>query len=231
MFSKAFWGSLVLMIFSQLPILILLWIFFRIPGVPSLYRFFAIITVLVEAALMFDLININVQKVRANSKSLVSLEVFERRFVPWSSISEVSQIVVSPLNPKNPRLAVKFLAVKTDSPGRLPSLADWWSRNGPSSSRELSGLLADYDSFVASRVDGFFILWSRSYVQRDDSPARIFASPADSRESWMIDDICSFSKNHCSSLKVIKDFTFPSFVRLRQGRKYDSSRVWDLVND
>lgn len=224
--------TIILSIASQLPILLLLAIFFRIPGLPMGYRVMAVITVVIEASLLSELIGNIVQKVRADDDGIRVREVFDRKRLPWEKVRAVRQVVLSPMR-SDVRLPAKLFLVKADEAPGLQSAKEWWRRRGPLANGRsgMADLIGRYDRSLRRELEGWFVLWAIEYrrPQAFDDVVEVEYLALDGRERGIVDDLRRFGGRRTRSLSLV-NATYPSFVR-RHGGKYASDRahVWETV--
>ncbi|MBD3209360.1 hypothetical protein GF367_02990 [Candidatus Woesearchaeota archaeon] len=224
--------TVILTAASQLPIALLLLIFFRIPNLPALYRVMAVATVILEATLMSELIGNIVQKVRATGKGVVVRGVLERQRIPWERVKDVCQAVLSPMKKGGAtrQQPTKLFLIKTEGDEPLGLASAWWAKQGPVAHRQtaMSGLVRKYDSWVRSRLKGWRVLWRIEYrsPQPVGKDVRMQYVTWDGRERKALDDI---QRRYGKEVRFL-DLTYPSFVR-RHGGKYagDVKHVWETL--
>jgi hypothetical protein len=227
--------TVLLTIVSQIPMMLLLVIFFKIPNLPLLYRIMAIITILLEAAIISELIGNIVQKVRPGKKGIIVRGVFERKLIPWDDISKIQQIMVSPM--KNGALScpTKLFVVRVKNTRVKLSANEWWMKYGVLQTRRksASSLVKKYDAFVTGKLKGWSLLWAVSYKRPQDSHEIVEVDYVifDDREKSILDDLKCHGGRITKEVPII-DVTYPLFVR-KYGGVYAKERdsVWESVDE
>ncbi|MBN1275126.1 hypothetical protein JXA12_02445 [Candidatus Woesearchaeota archaeon] len=224
--------TLALTAISQVPMALLLVIFYSIPGIPVRFRVAGLIIVLFEAALMTELIGNIVQKVRANDRCLYVRGVLERKRIPWGEVQELRQVVVSPMKKSLLCAPAKAFLIKTRAKVRLRAAEDWWVEEGPLSNgrKGMLDLVEKYEEHVRKSLEGWLVLWDVEYRRpqgaEDDVKAEYLS--LDGRENAIIDDLSHHAK--ARQLLDVWDLTYPTFFKKHGGRyKKDVEHLWDTV--
>lgn len=227
--------TVILFTASQLPIAMLMVTFFRLPGIASLHRAVALITVVMEAVLMFELTGNIVQKVRVNSTGLTVRGVLERQHLRWENVKGLRQVVVSPMAAGLLKAPVKLFLIRTsETPKRLDEASEWWVRNGPLSHDRSSvgGLVKRYDAWVEKQLEGWHILWKIEYHKsqnpKEDARASYYA--LDGREKVIAEELLRQGKKNASKVQELEDLTYPGFVKAKGGRyAKEPGHIWETL--
>lgn len=221
MMDKTTKRTAILVLFSQIPIFLLLWFFLKIDGIATANRVMAVFTIAIEAALMFEMTSNIVQKVRANKHHIIVREILARNRVPWSDVGLVKQVVVSPMRRKfgKRQAPVKLFVAyaKQERYDNLVPALEWWDNHGPCAQAlcEISDKVKRYDAFVRERLQGAVLLWSVEYnrPQAADELAQISYLPSDDREKITVHDLSVFGGKKGMHIQNIADVTYPFFFR------------------
>ena len=225
--------TIILSVVSQVPMLLLLIIFFHIPGLPLLYRVMATITILLEAAILSELIGNIVQRVRADDESIIVRGVFEREKIPWNKVKGVRQVILSPLRRSDIKSPSKLFLVKMDDDHDLLLADQWWIKKGPLAHKQsgLAQLVEKYNAHIMKELRGWFILWAIDYHQPQECTDTVKEKylVVDDREKSVIHDLKTFSDNKTKNINFV-DMTYPSYVK-NYGGKYakDTEHVWETI--
>ncbi|MFP4523795.1 MAG: PH domain-containing protein [Candidatus Woesearchaeota archaeon] len=227
--------TLLLFTASQVPIALLMAIFLQLPQISRLHRAMALITVMVEAVLIFEITGNIVQKVRVDDDAVTVRLVLERQRIRWEHVKGLRQVLVSPLGRNSLRAPVKLFLIKAEKvPKALADAEDWWVRKGALANgrSSLGDLVERYDSWVRSHLKGWHVLWEiRGLKPQDPSEdARSVYFSLDGREKVIVEDLKAFGKRKASQLEEVDDLTYPGFVKAKGG-KYarDVGHVWDTL--
>lgn len=227
--------TLLLFTASQVPIALLMAIFLQLPQISRLHRAMALITVMVEAVLIFEITGNVVQKVRVDEDAVTVRLVLERQRISWQHVQGLKQVVASPMARGSLRSPVKLFLVKAEKvPKALADAEGWWGRKGAVANgrSSLAKLTERYDSWVRSHLRGWHVLWEIQGLKpqdpSEDATATYFS--LDGREKTIVEELKAFGKRKASQLEEVEDLTYPRFVR-GEGGKYagDVEHVWETL--
>jgi hypothetical protein len=242
------WKAWFIAGFAQLPVLVLLFIFLHIEGLPIYYHLMGIATVVLEAMLVEEIVGMIIERVEARKKGIVIRGVLERTVLRWEDIEALQVMVVSPMPSGRLRNPTTLLLVKTKVLAKLPSAIAWWLDQGPAASgREgLAGLVSAYQEDVRQALDGWQVIRYRE--NRKEQLPDMNGEACLPHDGWELSFIeeargagyalptvkASKSSRNASGKTIrptrVVDATFPTFVK-RSGGRYaaDIEHVWETV--
>jgi len=229
-----------LFLVSQLPMILLLLIFLRIPDLPQSYRIFAIITIIIEAAIMFELIGTIIQRVKVTDKGIRLRRVFERQTITWETIKGLRINLISPMEQGRLRSPTRLTLIKlkkgTTAPPSIRDAQQWWNKKKPSRRgiRSIGGLLEAYENFIEEKLKGWYILWETRTVEplenEEEEQEDLFEQSEDHREERFLRELDHQAPKHIRDELQLINNSYPWYIRTNGGKyAQDKEHLWDTL--